>query len=141
MTIEDFDDKFDIMSGASLYELWKYHEGVRAILVSYLAGFTVSRARGTISGLQCEEYNNSNHIPLWLDEYITSIGKSPNLFDLVEFNTAMARHIKDKANEPSCECASIPSQTIRNFWEALASVVHNSFEKVSAADIPSCFEC
>ncbi|KAF8472310.1 hypothetical protein DFH94DRAFT_655574 [Russula ochroleuca] len=40
----------------------------------------------------------------------------------------MARHIKDKANEPSCECASIPSQTIRNFWEALADVVHSSYE-------------
>jgi hypothetical protein len=25
MTIEDFDDKLDIISGASLYELWKYH--------------------------------------------------------------------------------------------------------------------
>jgi hypothetical protein len=47
----------------------------------------------------------------------------------------MVRHIKGKANEPGCECASISSQTIRNFWEALASVVRGSFKKVSVADI------
>ena len=29
MTIEDFDNNLDIVSGASLYELWKYHESVR----------------------------------------------------------------------------------------------------------------
>jgi hypothetical protein len=137
MTIDDFDfdDKLDIMPGASLYELWKCHERVRAILASDLTEFTVSCCRGTISDLQCEEYNNSYHIPHWLDQYIKSVGKSPNLFDLVEFNTVMARHIKDKANEPSCECASIPSQTIRNFWEALADVVHSSYETVSAVEI------
>jgi hypothetical protein len=140
MTIEDFDDKLDIMPGASLYELWKYHERVRAILALDLTEFRVSCARGTISGLKCEEYNNSYHTPLWLDQYIESVGKSPNLFDLVEFNTAMVRHTSDKAFVPTCECASIPSQTIRDFWEALTSVVHSSFEKVSApVDIvPSC---
>ena len=139
MTIEDFDDKLDIMPGASLYELWKYHERVRAILALDLTEFRVSCARGTISGLKCEAYNNSYHTPLWLDQYIESVGKSPNLFDLVEFNTAMVRHTSDKAFVPTCECASIPSQTIRDFWEALTSVVHSSFEKVSApVDMPSC---
>ena len=49
----------------------------------------------------------------------------------------MARHTRDSANEPSCECALIPSQTIRDFWEALASVVHGSFKKVSGVDVPS----
>jgi hypothetical protein len=49
----------------------------------------------------------------------------------------MARHIMDKANEAGCECASIPSQTMRDFWEALASVVDGSLEKVSIVDIPS----
>jgi hypothetical protein len=48
----------------------------------------------------------------------------------------MARHIK--AGVYNCECVSIPSQTIREFWDALASVVHSSFEKVSVIDIPGC---
>jgi hypothetical protein len=129
MTIENFDDNLDIIPGASLYELWKYHEKVRAILESDLTEFRVSGARGTITGLRCIELSSSQ-IPRWLDDYIESIGKTPNLFDSAELNIAMVRHIKYKANELSCECASIPSQTIRDFWEALETVVHGSFEKV-----------
>ncbi|KAF8472341.1 hypothetical protein DFH94DRAFT_655610, partial [Russula ochroleuca] len=44
----------------------------------------------------------------------------------------MARHIKDKAYKLSCKCAFIPSQTIREFWEALAYVVEGSFEKAAS---------
>ena len=36
MTIEDFDYNLDSMPGASLYELWKYHERVRTVLSSDL---------------------------------------------------------------------------------------------------------
>ncbi|KAH9989327.1 hypothetical protein BJV77DRAFT_687924 [Russula vinacea] len=45
----------------------------------------------------------------------------------------MARHIKDKAQDVKCECASIPSQTIREFWKALASVIDGSLEKAASA--------
>jgi hypothetical protein len=138
MTIEDYDGKLDIMPGASLYELWKYHKRVRDILGSDLTEFRMSCAQGTITDLYCTKLGSST-IPSWLDQYIVSIGKYPNLFDSAELNIAMARHIKDKADDLSCECASIPSRTIRNFWEALASVVDGSFEKVSIFDIPSCF--
>ena len=137
MTIEDLDSKLDTMPGTSLYELWKYHESVRAILASDLTEFRMSCARGTITGLRCTEFSSSQ-IPSWLDQYIESIGNAPNLFNLVEFDSFKARHIKEKANMPVCECAFIPSQTIHSFWEALTSVVHGGFEKVSAADVPSC---
>jgi hypothetical protein len=140
MTIEDFDHKLETMPGASLYELWKYHERVRAILASDLTKFRVSASHGTISGLRCTDLSSSQ-IPSWLDDYIESIGKSPNLFDSAEFNIVLANHTKEKATEASCNCASIPSQTIRDIWEALASVVHGSFEKVCAVEIPSCFGC
>ena len=136
MTIEDLENMLDIMSCASLYELLKYHERVRAFLGTDLAIFRMSRARGTITGLRCTELSLSQ-IPSWLYLYIKSIGKNPGLFDSAEFNIAMARHIKDKANEPGCECASIPSKTIRNFSEALATVVYGSFKKVGVVDIPS----
>jgi hypothetical protein len=130
MTIEDFYNKLDIVPGAFLYKLWKYRERVRAILASDLTEFRTSKACGTITSLRCTELSSSQ-IPSWLDHYIESIGKAPNLFDTAELNIALARHTNDKANKQSCECASIPSQTIRDFWEALASVVHDSFEKVS----------
>jgi hypothetical protein len=129
MTIEGFDNKMDIMPGACLYELWKYHERVRAILTSDLTEFRESGARGTMTGVRCLDHSSSQ-IPLWLDQYIKSIGNAPNLFDLVELNVAMTRHIRHTKRR--CECASIPGQTIRDFWEALASVICDGFEKVSA---------
>jgi hypothetical protein len=129
MTIEDFSNKPDIMPCTSLYELLKYHKEVRTILASDLEEFTVS-ARGMITDLRCTKLSFSQ-TPSWLDRYIESIGNSPNLFDYAEFNIALGRHIKDNANEPFCMCASIPGQTISNFWDAMAPVVNDSFVKVS----------
>ena len=125
----NIEDKLDLVQGAALYELWKYHEKFRAILKVGLEEFRWSSARRTLTDLQCVEPNSSQ--PRWLDSYIASIGDAPNLFDLIEFNTIMARHIKDGSQNPRCQCSSIPSKTIRNFWEALASVVHGCFEKVN----------
>ena len=139
MTIEDLEHKLEIMPGASLYELWKYYEKVREILASDLTEFGTSCARGTITGSRCIELSSSQ-IPIWLDQYIESIGKAPDRFDFAGLNIAMVRHTKERANEPGCECASISSQTLNEFWEALSSVVHGGFEKVSVdcvVDIPT----
>lgn len=139
VTIEDLDDKLDIVPSSSLYELWEYHEKVRTILKSYLTEFRTSGAIGTVTGLRCEEYSSS-HIPQWIDQYIESIGNAPNLFNLIDFNIAMARHIKS-ANKGSCGCWSLSSQTIRDFWAVLGSVVQGSFEKVSPVDVHNCQGC
>ena len=128
MTIGDLGDKLNIVPGASLYELWKYYERVRTILALDLAEFRVSRARGTLTGLRCTKLSSSQ-IPSWVDQYIVSMGKAPNLFDPLELNIAMTRHIKNGGNG-GCECGSISNQTIREFWEALESVVNGCFEKV-----------
>ena len=134
MTIEDFDDKLDIMPGSFLYGLWKYNEKVRAILALDLTEFRESGGRGTITGLRCTELSASQ-IPRWLDQYIDSIEKSLSLFDSAELTITMARHTSTSSSKNTksrkCECASIHSQTIRDFWAALASVIHGSFEKVS----------
>jgi hypothetical protein len=129
MTIEDLGDKLDIMPGASLYELWKYYERVRTILALDLTEFRESGARGLLTGLRCTELSSSQ-IPSWVDQYIVSMGNAPNMFDPLELNIAMTRHIKN-GGTGSCECGSISSQTIHGFWEALVSVVNGSFEKVS----------
>jgi hypothetical protein len=90
-TIDFFENKFDIMPSAFLYELWKYHERVRDILMSDLTEFRKSCACGTITGLRCMKLSSSR-IPSWLDHYIKSVGESPNLFDWAEFNIAIAGH-------------------------------------------------
>jgi hypothetical protein len=136
VTVENLDKYLDIMPGASLYELWKYYERVQANLASDLTEFRTSGAHGTLTGFLCTELSSSQ-IPSWLDQYIGSIGKDPNLFDLVKFNAAMACHIAIQDKEVICECASIPSQTICEFWEGLASVIDGSFENVSVVDVPS----
>lgn len=133
MTIEDFDNKLDIMPGASLYELWRYHQRVRDILASDLEEFRESGARGTMTGLRCTELSSSQ-IPSWVDQYIVSIGNAPNLFDPLELNIAMTHHIKN-VGFVGCECGSISSRTIHDFWEALESVVHNCFKKVSVVNV------
>jgi hypothetical protein len=132
MSIKDLEDKLDVISGASLYELWRYSEKVRAILASDLEEFRTSGARGTSTGLRCVAVGSSQ-IPPWLDDYIASIGDAPNRFEVFEFNTALAQHVShvSESHNQGCKCGSIPSQTIRNFWEALASTVDASFEKVS----------
>ena len=140
LLFDDIDNRFDILSGSSLYELRKYREAIQAILASDLTEFAASGARGTISGLQCSELS-SFQIPIWLNTYIMLIGRFPNLFNSAEFNVFMARHIKEKANAHGCECASISSETIHEFWEALASVVYRCFERVSMVDIWSCKGC
>ena len=120
MTIEDLKNKLDIMPGASLYELWKYYERVRTTLASDLTDFSKSSACGILTRF-CSG-------PSWVDQYIVSIGNAPHLFDPLELNIAMARHIFNV----SCKCGNyISSETIHEFWEALVSVVNGSFEKVS----------
>ena len=134
VNIEDLEDKLDMMPGASLYELWKYSEKVRAILKSDLTEFRTSGARGTLTGLRCVT-SSSSQIPCWLDGYIESIVDAPIQFDLIEFSTALARHLGHEPRDARCECRSIQNQTIRNFWRALTSVVDASFQKVSMIDI------
>ena len=127
MTIEDLGDKLDIIPGASLYELWKYYERVRIILALDLTEFRKSGIRGTLTGLPCTEFSFSQIS--WVDQFIVSMGNAPNLFDPLELNIAMTRHIKD-GGKKACNCGSISSQTMHEFWEALVSVVNGSFEKV-----------
>jgi BTB/POZ domain len=137
MDIETLEDDLDVVSSASLYELWKYCEKVRTVLVSDLTEFRTSGAHGTLTGLRCKE-STPSQIPCWIDDYIKSIGGDISLFDFIEFNSALTRHMEAEGGNPRCECVLIPSETIREFWEALESVVDGSFKKVSLLDVESC---
>jgi BTB/POZ domain len=134
MSIYDLEDKLDIMPGTSFYGLWEYYEEVRAKLASNITEFTTSSARVTLTGLKCVKFAHSQ-IPCWIDDYIESIGKAPHLFDLIGFNTALARHLGNKPLQHKCTCSSIPNQNIRNFWRDLASVVDASFQEVNITHI------
>lgn len=128
MDIADLEDKLDIMSGPSLYELWKFYQSTRAILASDLMEFKTSPTgvSDALEGFSCSA-TGSSQIPCWLDDYLKSVGDAPHMYDFVEFNMALSRHVR---NGYGCLCGSIPNQTVRNVWEAMATVVHNSFENV-----------
>ena len=133
MDIGDLEDKLDVMPGASLYELWNYYVEARYILGMNLLAFGRFDAGDTLGSLRCIKHSSSK-FPSWIYDYIVSIGREPKLFDLIEFTTALARHIGDEARD-DCRCRSISSQSMRNFWDSLTSVVHSSLKKVSTTEI------
>jgi hypothetical protein len=141
MTFEDLGGKIDFMPGAYLLELWKYHESVKEELASSLLEFRKFGVPGIVEAkdLSCRappsKTKTSKLILQWLDGYIESLAQTPLLFDLIEFETAWARHIKDDSS--TCSCADISSQTRRAFWEALTAVVHGAMEKVRGTDVIS----
>jgi hypothetical protein len=134
MTIEDLDDKLDIMPGSFLHELWKYHQRVRGSLMLDLIEFRRSGARGTLKGLHCNKTSSFGY-PSWLDDYFELMAKSPAAFDLTRFHMTLLRHSAAGSFSSGCShCASIPIETIQLFWAALTAVVHKSFKSVSNDD-------
>ena len=141
MVIEDFGDKlaFSDMTGAYLYELWKYHQRVRAELKSGLPEFRNSGLPESVKNLFCSIIYNSSaglsSFPPWLDNYIESIAGAPHLFDLIEFEDVWARHVKEMQTSysRSCSCVDISSQLRRAFWNALAAFVDRAIDKVRRA--------
>lgn len=135
MTIDDLDDELEIMSGAFLHELWKYHQRVRGSLLLDLLEFRTNDAREALKDQHCVKLSNIG-IPSWLDEYIESIAKNPASFDLTKFHLSLMDHTSPATSGSSyCpSCASISSETIHNFWAALTAVVNNSFGRVSPSE-------
>ncbi|KAI0253672.1 hypothetical protein BJV78DRAFT_160489 [Lactifluus subvellereus] len=133
MTLDDLDGQLDIMPGAFLYELWKYHQRVRGNLLLDLLGFRMTGARGTLKDLHCVKLSTFG-IPSWLEDYLESIRNAPSCFDLTKFHISLTRHTAPTTTLSSgcSSCASIPSETIHAFWAALTAVVHNSFGRAEA---------
>ena len=143
MDIADLEDKLDMMPGPALYELWNFYQKARAILASDLTELRTptSGLSGALGGLHCSA-SLSSPLACWFDDYIQSIGDTPHLFDLVELNMALARHLRNDASYGyGCACVSISSLMIHNFWEALVPIVRGSFEKVSEIDVELLMSC
>jgi hypothetical protein len=149
MTIEGLEDKLDFpgRTGASLHELWKYHEQVRTDLKLALVNFRSSGLPDNVKSLLCTyPKTGTSCFPQWIDNYINSIAGTPHLFDHIEFENAWVQHIRAHVYGSgsgdyygrahgytqgyTCSCANIPSQVIRTFWDALTSLVHRTIEKV-----------
>ena len=136
MVLEDLGDKlgFFDMKGAYLYELWKYHKCIQTYLKSAVPVFKDTYLPGGVKALRCSSLYGSpdrGSFPQWLDDYIGSIAKAPYLFDLIEFEDAWARHIKEivASHSQLCFCVAISSQLRRAFWEALTAFIDEAIER------------
>ncbi|KAH9166761.1 hypothetical protein EDB89DRAFT_2075482 [Lactarius sanguifluus] len=125
LTIETLEDKLAIMAGAYLYELWKYHQKVQALLKLDLPS---SGASAALKGVNCPQCTK-NGSPYWIDLYIWSIIEHPSRFDSIEFQMALARHT---GTTRCSSCILIPVEKMRTFWTILAASVHHCMEKAES---------
>ena len=139
LTIESLEStgKLDIMPSPFLYELWCYHARVQGYLEDDLKDFITTGTAARIN-LRCRNLDSCD-VPIWLGNYISSIARSPGVFDLSEFHMTLTRHIipADPRSSGYCQsCVSMESKTIDAFWTALKGVVQSSMEDVSVAVMP-----
>ena len=137
LTIEDMakENVLDMMPGAFLHELWKYHQRVRSNLSSDLEEFETSNALTILGDSSCESTDSDDDIPSWLESYISTIGtgRVPAFLDITDFHMALAEHGRTVIPDLFRECAScsnIPRESIRELWGALTAVVRGSISKV-----------
>ena len=132
LTLDSLGEKLELMPGASLLELRKYHQRVRVQLKSDLRDFIKSRDLAMFEESTCR--NSVSGVPSWLYRYIFSIGRSPNLFDLSGFYYELTDHIQSESSR-KCSCAKTFSKTmIPKFWTSLSEVYRDSITKVRVND-------
>jgi hypothetical protein len=140
LTIENLKCNVGMMPGSHLYALWKYHRCVQDNLVGSVDRFRRACAHSVLKGMDCER--TSSDIPKWIDDYIVQMAYDPSLFDFVEFQSALARHVgstvtaEDRIARLGClYCADISRQTMVTFWTAVAHFFHSKTRKASMGHV------
>lgn len=113
LAINSLEEKLEIMPGAFLHELWKYHQRVRLNLTSSFKDLIASRAHAIFGGPSCHTVISAS-VPSWLCRYILSIGRNPSLFNISGFHIALTTHLQPRSGGCS-GCAMISSKTILEF--------------------------
>lgn len=137
LTIENLEDKLDVMPGDHLHELWKYHRRLQSKLVSNINDFRLSSADKVLIGLNCAVLARSK-IPKWIDDYIYFMASAPSSFNLFEFQSALARHVsgRDRTHGKPCSfCLCLPEEAMDKFWTALTAFVNTNMEEVTNARV------
>jgi hypothetical protein len=136
LTIENLAGKFDVMPGAYLYGLWKYHESVKENIKSNIQEFIRSCTENTFVDLKFTCLSRRG-IPRWLDDYLSSMITSPSSFNIIEFHKNLALHIIGKSSswfvpgvKACASCSNIPKENIHTLWTALTDFVNGNIAKV-----------
>jgi hypothetical protein len=130
LTIEGLEDELDMMSGACLHELWKYHMRVKSNLALNLEEFRTSHAKDILGESTCQSLTPSL-IPTWINCHIETMQGNLAFLDPGQFYRALERHVRDGNRRGVCtSCADIPPQRMRLFWTALTTVARASMTEV-----------
>jgi hypothetical protein len=119
LTIQDLHLKgeLDMMPGASLHELWKYHKRVRSKLKSDLEEFMTSHAHEILGNSTCGSLTESG-VPSWLYDFIVTIGTDPvplASLDLTELYAHMAAHIQKLSHQGVAGAHPVQIHTVKQF--------------------------
>lgn len=134
LTVENLEDKLDVMPGDHLHELWKYHRRLQGKLVSHVDEFRQSSAYKVLNGC-C-----TLTIPQWIDDYICSVASTPSSFNLFEFQSALIRHVSGRDKSQGLfsftPCRCVPEEVMDKFWAGLTAFMNANMEEVTKY---SCF--
>ena len=126
------------MPGASLHELWKYHQRVRSSFNTDIQEFMSSPLDELkkVVDKSCAE----SGLPFWFDRYISGLKRASNTtsLDFSDFNIVFEEHSRglDSTFRVDCEfCSGINEEDIHALWEALMAVVQGSIAKVRFAHV------
>ncbi|KAH8983109.1 hypothetical protein EDB92DRAFT_1611620 [Lactarius akahatsu] len=130
MTVEGLEDKLDTIPSVTLYKLWKYRQRVLENLDVILIDSEVYQILfdAALDCVELSDYFEHPGIPMWLDEYIDTVAGDPSCADITTFHLAQSSHVSP-ANSHCEDCASIPHETIREFWAALTALVRECTRK------------
>ena len=122
MTIDNFEDKLDVIPIPALCQLWKYRQKVLDDLnVNFYTRLSDSGAYQSLVNIDCVEKTGSSNSPFWLDDYLNSILIDPARVDLTTFHLALSSHVAQSSD--ACEkIISVLGETIREFWADLTTV-------------------
>ena len=139
LAINCLEEKLEIMPGAFLHELWKYQQRVRLNLTSSFKDFVTSRAPAKFKGPCYTARLTFSGVPVWLDQYISSIGKNTSLFNLAGLHMALTSHLQSRRG--GCPgCATISSKTVLEIWAALLALYRDSITHVRVDGLVALFE-
>ena len=143
MIIQDLaeDDKLGLMPGAFLHELWAYHQRVRSNLTSDIEEYKASELDGIgiFEDMSCQSLADLE-IPIWLDNYVSDLGKAsvPASLNYSNFHMDFVEHSlggHSKLGKGCKSCSDISPEDLSDIWENLTDVVHASIAKVSFTHI------
>ena len=129
MTIDHLakENKLDVMPGAFLYELWKYHQRFRSNLITDLREFK----KYSLTMPCISKYGSG--LLYWLNDYISKIGAGNAPVSLDRFT--FYKSLPGLKTNPCLYCLNTSEES--TFWGGLTAVVHNSTVKVRVDHVSS----